>query len=639
MSTATTATTIDEGVPLPTPARQSLAALTLGALGVVYGDIGTSPLYAFKESIASAQAAGAGPEAVLGVLSMIFWAVTLVVSVKYIMVVLRANNSGEGGILALLALVLRQLPAGGRVTRVAIWLGLFGAAMFYGDSAITPAISVLSAVEGLEVISPRFKVFVLPLTLAILIGLFAVQRHGTARVGAVFGPVMILWFGVLALLGALQIAREPSVLAALDPLHAIGYIAAHPAATLVVLAAVFLAVTGGEALYADMGHFGRRPIQLAWFWIVMPGLLLNYFGQGSLVLARPESVQNPFFLLAPDWLQLPLVLLATAATVIASQAVISGAYSMTSQAIKLGYVPRMSVLFTSNTTAGQIFVPLVNWLLLALVILLVVTFGSSSSLAGAYGIAVSSTMMVTTLGVAIVARYRWDWALWKMALLLLPLLALDGLFLAANTEKIPHGGWLPLAFGALLFFVFSTWNRGRSLLRAERGRSGIALQPFLKSLETYPPIRVEGTAVFMAGHVDVVPRALLHNLKHNRVMHERVVFLTAVPHDVPHVDPEDCAEIRELGDGCYLVKIDRGFKDSYDIADIAQSLDRYFDFQIVIAETSFFLSRESAVTGRGSMAAWRSRLFAWMMRSAQPASDFFRIPPNRVIEIGTQVVI
>jgi KUP system potassium uptake protein len=576
---------------------------------------------------------------VLGVLSMIFWSVTLVVSVKYILIVLRANNRGEGGILALLALVLRQFPARGRATTAAIWLGLFGAAMFYGDSAITPAISVLSAVEGLEVISPRFKAFVIPLTLVILIGLFVVQRHGTARVGSVFGPVMILWFGVLGVLGAMQIVREPSVLAALDPLYAVGYIVSHPASTLVVLAAVFLAVTGGEALYADMGHFGRRPIQLAWFWIVMPSLLLNYFGQGSLVLGRPDGVANPFFLLAPAWLQLPLVGLATAATVIASQAVISGAYSMTSQAIKLGYVPRMSILFTSDTTAGQIYVPLVNWLLLALVILLVAGFGSSSNLAAAYGIAVSSTMMITTLGVAVVARYRWDWAPWKLALVLLPLLALDALFLAANTEKIPHGGWLPLAFGALLFFIFSTWNRGRQLLRTERTRSGIALEPFLKSLETYPPIRIEGTAVFMAGSVDRVPRALLHNLKHNRVMHERVIFLTAVPHDIPHVDPEDCAEIRDLGDGCYLVKIDRGFKDSYDIADIAQTLDRHFDFQIVTAETSFFLSRESAVTGHGGMDAWRSRLFAWMMRSAQPASDFFRIPPNRAIEIGTQIVI
>jgi KUP system potassium uptake protein len=637
-----TATTNGAGLSLPTPTHQGrLAALTLGALGIVYGDIGTSPLYAFKESIASAQAAGtSGPEAVLGVLSMIFWAVTLVVSVKYVMVVLRASNSGEGGILALLALVLRQLPARAHLTRAAIWLGLFGAAMFYGDSAITPAISVLSAVEGLEVISPASRAFVIPLTLIILIGLFIVQRHGTARVGSVFGPVMILWFAVLGVLGALQIAREPSVLAALDPVYAIGFIILHPAATLTVLAAVFLAVTGGEALYADMGHFGRRPIRLAWFWIVMPSLTLNYFGQGSLVLVRPDGVQNPFYMLAPGWLQLPLVLLATAATVIASQAVISGAYSMTSQAIKLGYVPRMAVLFTSETAAGQIYVPLVNWLLLALVILLVVTFGSSSNLAAAYGVAVSGTMMITTLGVAIVARYRWDWAPWKLTLILLPLLALDALFLAANTEKIPHGGWFPLAFGALVFFIFTTWSRGRFLLRTERARSGIALEPFLKSLETYPPIRIDGTAVFMAGHADIVPRALLHNLKHNRVMHERVIFLTALPLDVPHVDPEDCAEVRDLGDGCYGVKIERGFKDSYDIADIAQTLDRYFDFQIVVAETSFFLSRESAVTGRGGgMAGWRSRFFAWMMRSAQPASDFFRIPPNRAIEIGTQIVI
>ena len=422
-------------------------ALIVAALGVVYGDIGTSPLYAFKESVGGDHGAGVGHASVLGVLSMIFWAVTLVVSIKYVLIVLRANNGGEGGILALLALVLRQLPAAGRLTGTAVALGLFGAAMFYGDSVITPAISVLSAVEGLEVVSPHFKGFVIPLTLAVLIVLFAVQRSGTARVGSVFGPIMVLWFGTLGVLGALQIARDPGVLAAIDPVYAVGFFVAHPALTLTVMASVFLAVTGGEALYADMGHFGRRPIQIAWFWLVMPCLLLNYFGQGSLVLQSPDAVRNPFFLLAPQWLQLPLVLLATAATVIASQAVISGAFSITSQAIKLGYLPRMSVLFTSETAAGQIYVPFVNWMLLALVILLVIGFGSSSNLAAAYGIAVVSTMVITTLGVMVVARSRWDWSPLKLALILAPLLLLDVVFLVANSAKITHGGWFPLAFG------------------------------------------------------------------------------------------------------------------------------------------------------------------------------------------------
>jgi KUP system potassium uptake protein len=615
-------------------------ALIVAALGVVYGDIGTSPLYAFKESVGGDHGAGVGQAGVLGVLSMIFWAVTLVVSIKYVLIVLHASNGGEGGILALLALVLRQLPAAGRLTGAAVALGLFGAAMFYGDSVITPAISVLSAVEGLEVVSPHFKGFVIPLTLAVLIVLFAVQRSGTARVGSIFGPIMVLWFGTLGVLGALQIARDPGVLAAIDPVYAVGFSVAHPALTLTVMASVFLALTGGEALYADMGHFGRRPIQLAWFWLVMPCLLLNYFGQGSLVLQSPDAVRNPFFLLAPQWLQLPLVLLATAATVIASQAVISGAFSITSQAIKLGYLPRMSVLFTSETAAGQIYVPFVNWMLLALVILLVIGFGSSSNLAAAYGIAVVSTMIITTLGVMVVARSRWDWSPLKLALILAPLLLLDVVFLVANSAKVIHGGWFPLAFGGLLFFLFSTWKRGRALIKEERARAGLALEPFLKSLAAYPPQRVEGTAVFMSGGADEVPHALLHNLKHNRVLHERVIFLTAVPRDIPRVEPEEAAEIRDHGDGCYYVKVFLGFKDSYDIADIAHMLAHYYKFEMDPNATSFFLSRETVLTGRrGGMANWRERLFGWMMRNAQPASDFFRIPPNRVIEIGTQIVI
>jgi KUP system potassium uptake protein len=632
-------TTVVPQAPSNPAAAPHVAALTLAALGIVYGDIGTSPLYAFKESIAAETGTVGAPE-VLGVLSMIFWALTLVVSLKYVLVVLRADNSGEGGILALLALVLRQLPAQGRITQGAILLGLFGAAMFYGDSVITPAISVLSAVEGLNVISPRLEAWVVPLTMLILLALFAVQRFGTTRVGSVFGPIMVVWFVVLGLLGILQIAREPGVLLALDPAHAVAYVLAHPSATLVVVSAVFLAVTGGEALYADMGHFGHRPIRIAWFWLVMPCLLLNYFGQGALVLEIPDAVRNPFYLLAPQWLQLPLVVLATAATVIASQAVISGAFSITSQAVKLGYLPRIPVLFTSETTAGQIYVPLVNWLLLAMVALLVVSFGSSSNLAAAYGIAVSSTMVVTTLGVVVVARYRWAWEPWKLALLLLPLLLVDLLFLTANSAKVAHGGWFPLAFGGLVFFVMATWNRGRALVRAERARGGLALQPFMKSLSTYPPQRVEGTAVFMSGGIGEVPHALLHNLKHNRVMHERVIFLTAVPLDVPYVDPEYAVEVEDLGDGCFYVKVHLGFQDSYDIRDIARTLVRCCDFEFDPAGTSFFLSRDSVISARPEgMPAWRERIFAWMMRNAQPAADFFRLPHDRVIEIGTQIVI
>jgi KUP system potassium uptake protein len=620
--------------------RKLSPALVVAALGVVYGDIGTSPLYAFKESIGGAHGAGTAQQSILGVLSMIVWAVTLVVSVKYVLIVLRASNDGEGGVLALLALVLRQLPAQGRITATAATLGLFGAAMFYGDSAITPAISVLSAIEGLEVISPRFTPFVIPLTVFVLLALFAVQRTGTARVGSVFGPIMLLWFGTLGVLGALQLWRDPSVLAAISPLHAIGFFMAQPAKAFAVMAAVFLVVTGGEALYADMGHFGEGPIRVAWFWLVMPCLLLNYLGQGSLVLQQADAARSPFFLLAPQWLQLPLVVLATAATIIASQAVISGAFSITSQAVKLRYLPRIAVLFTSETEAGQIYVPLVNWLLLFAVIFLVLVFGSSSSLAAAYGIAVSSTMVVTTLGVMVVASYRWGWGPAKWTLILLPLLMLDMTFMASNTAKIAHGGWFPLAFGGLVFFVLATWKRGRDLVRAERSRDGLALEPFLKNLAAFPPHRVEGTAVFMSGGVDEVPHALLHNLKHNRVLHERVVFLTAVPRDVPHVDAEDSAEIRDLTAGCYSVKVNLGFKDSYDIADIARALDQRFEFKIEPSETSFFLSRETVLTGRpGGMADWRERFFGWMMRSAQPASDFFRIPSNRVIEIGTQIVI
>ena len=625
---------------MTSPERKLSPMLLLATLGVVYGDIGTSPLYAFKESIAGEHGVGVSPDAVFGVLSMIFWAVTLVVSIKYVLLVLRADNDGEGGILALLALVLRQMPVAGRLRTTAIGAGLIGAAMFYGDSVITPAISVLSAVEGLQVVSPALAPMVIPLTLLILIGLFSVQSKGTARVGQVFGTIMVVWFLVLGVLGLLQIVRAPSVLLALDPLYALRYSVAQPGQTFVVLGAVFLALTGGEALYADMGHFGSRPIRLAWFWLVMPCLVLNYFGQGALVLADASAASNPFFLLAPGWLQLPLVFLATAATVIASQAVISGAFSITSQAVKLGYLPRMQVEYTSDTVAGQIYVPLINSLLLAVVILLVIGFGSSSNLAAAYGLAVASTMVITTLGVIVVARFKWDWSPWKVLFVFVPLLALDLIFVVANTAKIPNGGWFPILFATCLYFIFATWKRGRSLVNRKMKEGGIALEPFLKSLSVYPPQRVEGSAVFMTLEPGYVPHALLHNLKHNRVMHARVVFLTAISRTVPHVDPADMTEIQDLGDGCYSVKVRLGFQDPFDVTFFLGVLAKYHDFELIPAETSFFLSRQAIIVGStGTMAAWRRRLFGWMLRNAQPASDFFRIPPNRAIEIGTQVVI
>jgi KUP system potassium uptake protein len=618
---------------------QPLPLLTLAALGIVYGDIGTSPLYAFRESIGGPFGAGTGPDAVIGVLSMIFWAVTLVVSVKYVLIVLRADNDGEGGVLALLAAVLRQFPLQARARPALVAAGLAGAAMFYGDAVITPAISVLAAVEGLHVIAPAAGSLVVPVSIGVLAALFSIQRFGTAAVGGVFGPVMLVWFAALAVLGAAQIAAHPQVLIALSPVHALQFVVHAPGLFFIVLAAVFLAVTGGEALYADMGHFGARPIRVAWFWIVMPALLLNYFGQGALLLRQPEAADNPFFLLAPTWLQPALVALATAATVIASQAVISGAFSLSSQAVKLGFVPRLAIRHTSAAGAGQIYVPLVNLLLFVCVVALVLGFGSSSALAAAYGLAVSTTMVLTTLGVIVVAVGRWGWSPLGVALSLAPLLALDLLFVAANTAKIAQGGWFTLALGGALLVLFTTWRRGRELMSAEQAR-GLDTDAFVRSLATHPPQRVEGTALFFTPAAATIPHALLHNLKHNRVLHERVFLLTIAPQNVPHMPEQDTLELRDLGGGMFHLRARLGFQDPFDIDHIARLLGRHLDVDLVPAETSFFLSRPTVVGGKsGGMAAWRKRLFAWMARSAHPASDFFRLPPNRTIEIGTQVVI
>ena len=612
----------------------------MGALGVVYGDIGTSPLYAFKESLTGDHGIGVTPGHVLGILSLITWSITLVVTLKYVVLVLRADNEGEGGILSLLALVLRRLPPASRLRGPAIVGGLIGAAMFYGDSVITPAISVLSAVEGLEIVSPALERYVLPLTLGILFGLFLVQRHGTGGVGKVFGPIMLAWFLTLGVLGAMRIVDDPAILRALSPTHATALALEQPGLAFLVLGAVFLTLTGGEALYADMGHFGRAPIRRAWFGLVMPCLLLNYFGQGSLVLADPEAARNPFFLLVPEALLFPMVLLATAATVIAAQAVISGAFSMSSEAIKLGYLPRMRIDYTSATRAGQIYVPFVNWSLLLVVMALVVGFGSSSALAAAYGVAVASTMVLTTAGVAIIALHQWRWPPLLVGLLFVPLAAIDLLFLGANTLKIAQGGWFPLVFAGLMYFLLATWKRGRDLVDAELHAQGVELAPFLKGLAEYPPARVEGTAVFMTSSPEKLPNSLLHNLKHNRVLHERVIFLTAINESVPHVAAQRVAAVRDLGNGCWHVGVRLGFRDDWSVERIASVLAERCRFELEVEQTSFFLSRQTVISGKpGGMADWRERFFSWMVRNAQPASDFFRMPPNRVIEIGTQVVI
>ena len=612
-------------------------AVVLAALGVVFGDIGTSPMYALRESVGGPLGAGTSPEALFGVLSMIFWAVTLVVSVKYVLFVLRADNDGEGGILALLAGVLQQAPEASPQRRWVIVAGLAGAAMFYGDCVITPAISVLAAVEGLEVVSPALEPWVPPLAVAILVLLFAGQRFGTRVIGHLFGPVMLLWFGVLAVLGLWHVAQAPQVLHAISPVYAIGFAFEYPGLTLVVAGAVFLAVTGGEAMYADLGHFGRAPIRVAWLWIVMPALLLNYFGQGALLLTQPQAIGNPLVMMAPPDMRLALVLLSTAASVIAAQAVISGAFSLTAQAARLGYLPRVAIRYTSATEAGQVYVPAVNWALLVMVVLLVLGFGSSGALAAAYGIAVSVTMLLTGLGVMLLAFRRWGWAPLRVLLVFVPLLLLDLVFVIANTMKIEHGGWFPIAFGALLLVLLTTWHRGRTLVEEALARGGLKIEPFVQSLADYPPTRVEGTAVFMTPSAEAVPSALLHNLKHNRVLHERVILMTAHPQNVPHVAPEVMARVLDLGHGFWSVRLRLGFQDSHDIEHIARVLAEHHRLTIVVDETSFFLSRHTLLPkAGGGMARWRKLLFCGLARNAQSATDFFHIPPNRAIEIGAQ---
>ena len=617
--------------------RRGVRALALAAIGVVYGDIGTSPLYAFKEAFAPQHGLEVSEPHVLAALSSLFWAVTIVISVKYVGVVLRYDNAGEGGVLALTALAHRLSPARARWTAWIIGAGVFAAALFYGDALITPAISVLSAVEGIEVATPQFADYVIPVTLGIIIGLFLIQRVGTGRVGALFGPVTLVWFLSIAALGAISIADTPMVLLALNPAHAWSFAVQEPGAAFVLLSAVFLALTGGEALYADMGHFGARPVRLAWYGVVCPSLLVNYFGQGALVLRSAEAARNPFYLLAPDWFLFPLVVLATLATVIASQATITGAYSMTLQASRLGYLPRVHAVHTSDTERGQIYVPAVNWLMLIGVLWLVLEFRSSGALAAAYGIAVSGTMIITTLltlCITWMASTRW-----RLSLLggLALFGALELLFFASNLTKFASGGWLPLALGLLIYILLTTWHKGSGHVAAQRRRIDIAMADFLANPAPEVP-RVRGTAVYLSSDPTLVPSALFHSLKHYQVMHEQMVFLNVVTEEVPWVDPEQRAVVRLFAPSIYGVTLHFGFREEPDVPAALETVAAQ-GLQMEAMLTTFFVTRSLIVERPGTMSSWRGALFGWMMRQSESAASYFRLPANRVVELGTQVIL
>ena len=621
--------------------RRATAALVVGAIGVVFGDIGTSPLYALKTAFKPEYGIPLTPDNVMGILSLIVWSMVWVITIKYLFVMMRADNNGEGGILALLALALRETKGRPRLKWTIIGIGMFGAAMFYGDSMITPAISVLSAVEGLEVATPVFGKFVIPIALAVLAGLFFIQSHGTTKVGSFFGPVTVIWFLAIGALGATQLAKNPAVLAALKPAYAVDFVFAYPLLGFLVLGAVFLALTGGEALYADMGHFGKRPIRIAWIILVFPALLLNYFGQAAFVLANPAAIKNPFYLMVPQWGLYPMVILATCATVIASQAVISGAFSMTRQAIQLGYIPRLEILHTSERSIGQIYVPFVNWTLFVAVCLLVLGFETSDNLANAYGIAVAATMVIECILAMVVARLLWKWSHWMVILVIGSMLVVDFLFLASNAAKFFSGGWFPVLIGSAIFVLLMTWKRGRTLMFRRLSEQGIPLKPFLEGLEAHPPQKVQGTAIFMTASVDTVPHALLHNLKHNKVLHEQTVFLTVISHDVPVVPGEDRVQLERLVNGFFKLEAWYGFKEQPDIDEILNACRVRYGLAFDVMDTSFFLSRETVIptSETPGMALWRDHLFAWMTRNATRATDFFNIPANRVVELGTHIEI
>lgn len=619
--------------------EKRLMALAVGAIGVVFGDIGTSPLYTMREAFTGPHPMEPTLPHVLGVLSLIVWTQVIVVTLKYVTYILRADNRGEGGMFALMALAMKAAPAGVHRGVPIVAAGLFGAALFFGDAIITPAISVLSAVEGLKVATPEFESYVVPIACVILVLLFMIQRRGTARVGAFFGPVTIVWFAVLAILGVVSIAQTPAVLAALNPYYGLHFLWTDGWRGFLVMGAVFLALTGAEALYADIGHFGKRPIRLAWVTFVQPALVLNYFGQGALLMRQPEAAVNPFFLMVPEVLLYPIVILATAATVIASQAVITGAFSLSRQAIQLGYLPRMEIRHTSETEIGQIYIPRVNWILCACVLALVIGFQSSSNLASAYGLSVSGEMCVATLIAYVVARHVWGWSrLWALIVTVL-LLIVDLSFFLANLVKFADGGWLPLVAGAGLYSIFTTWKRGRRILVERLHESTVPLEPFIARLRDGNPPRVAGTAVFMTGTTDGVPYALLHNMKHNKVLHERVVLLTVLFEQIPQVAEKDRMQVVALDKNFWRVTLRYGFMEGPNIPRVlrlAQPLGLKFDMM----DTSFFFGRENLVMkSRPLMPRWREKLFIALSRSSYSATAFFRIPSNRVVELGTQVEI
>ena len=610
----------------------------MGAIGVVYGDIGTSVLYAVKEVFGSGHVPFT-PQNVYGILSIFFWTLTVIVSIKYVVLVLRADNHGEGGLVAMLALASRSVSDRPALRQVLLIVGIFGTCLFYGDGVITPAISVLSAVEGLEIVSPAFKAYVIPLTLVILFGLFAVQKKGTAGIGKFFGPITLLWFAVIAVLGIMHIATNPVILKALNPYYAVSFMLHNPHTTFIILGAVVLCVTGAEALYADMGHFGKKPIRLAWFTVVMPSLTLNYFGQGALLLSRPEAVKNPFYLMAPDWALIPIVVLATMATVIASQALITGAFSVTKQVIQLGYLPRLNILHTSVRDTGQIYIPFVNWGLFVAIVVAVGMFRSSSNLAAAYGIAVCTDMLITTVLTFFVIRYAWKYPLWLCLATTSVFFVVDFAFFASNMMKLADGGWFPLLIGGAIFTLMITWKKGRILLGEAQRADSLEIKGFLEAVFVSPPVRVDGTAVFLTSEIGMVPNALLHNLKHNKVLHENNLFVTVRNHEVPWIGMDKRVEIESLGHHCWQVIIHYGFKNDPDLPKaLAHIKGRGCDFEPM--STSYFLSRDIVIpTIGGGMSPWREKLFAQMHRNASAAADFLNLPSNAVVELGSKIEI
>jgi KUP system potassium uptake protein len=616
-----------------------LLTLTIAAIGIVYGDIGTSPLYTMKEVFSEEHGIALTHANILGVVSLILWGLLLIISLKYVTLVLRANNRGEGGIMALSALAMSSVGTASRWHYPVMLLGMMGAGLFYGDGVITPAISVLSAIEGLEVATPALKPYVLPLTVIVLVALYSLQSKGTAGIGKFFGPIVLVWFATLATMGVINIVHYPAVLAAFNPLHGLNFVLHNGWFAFIALGAVVLALTGAEALYADMGHFGKKPVRLAWFSVVFPALALNYLGQGALLMSTPAAVTNPFFQQLGPWSVYPLVVLSTMATVIASQATISGAFSVTQQAISLGFLPRMRVVYTSEREMGQIYIPLVNWVQLTIVLLAVVGFGSSGNLASAYGIAATATMTTTTILTFFVVRYKWKYSLLLAALATGFFLTLDVTLLAATSLKIVSGGWFPLALSALMVTIMLTWKNGRELVFNNLKKHAIPLNDFLQSLFYGPPHRVDGTGIFFRAEGDGVPHAMLHNLLHNKVLHQRIVFLTVFNQDIPTVRLEDRVKVEPLGHECYQVNVYYGFKDERDIP-LALAMCAMHGLEFEMMETSFFIARQTVIsTVGGGMARWREALFATMSRNARDAADYFRVPTNRVIELGTQVEI